>query len=427
MKRKSDDRSTTATAAATTTSSYRLSLNYTNFVWFCHCPFSYCSRSPSTALPTSTESKTFGGVHVIETSRRVAFYSNWNCVFCCLTVFRPVLAKNTQECMCVCVIEQTKQAEVVRRQRQRLQKETEKTNEQKLCGASGAQYECARAREIKRAPKRAAHMYWRDKRERASSAPKNVCTHTQLDTKMRRCRHAVTPRVASLPLPQRCLGICLSLSLSRSIELYNPMKSNKQLKSLYCKLQERCHGEREQERVQINQLEQRDTAKTKTVKQVQKSITMKRLRAKGGKQERACTHTCMHALRYYVHTSYWRMIVCAYTKRVLRCTVCPATAIRPRTPSTAIQRRCQHVMNTKYEPTTTLTNNFYENACCCVCRDSEGNLLRHRALVACVQRWRRRQMWRSTERSLAPPPTPLIFQRGSAEHSHEMLFRWHFL
>lgn len=60
--------------------------------------------------------------------------------------------------MCVCMrvrvcktheIEQIKQAEVVRRQRQRqrLQKEAEKTNKQKLCGTSGAQYECARAKE----------------------------------------------------------------------------------------------------------------------------------------------------------------------------------------------------------------------------------------------------------------------------------------
>lgn len=126
-------------------------------------------------------------------------------------------------CVCVCVcktheIEQTKQAEVVRRQRQRLQKEAEKTNKQKLCGTSGAQYECARAKEIKRAQKRATHMYWRDKRDRESSAPKNVCTHTQLEKKTRRRRHAVTPRVASLPLPQRCLGICLSLSFYRVIQ-----------------------------------------------------------------------------------------------------------------------------------------------------------------------------------------------------------------
>lgn len=43
-----------------------------------------------------------------------------------------------------------------------------------------------------------------------------------------------------------------------------------------------------------NQLEQRDRAKTKTVKQVQKSITMNRLRAKGES----------FALRYYVHMYY---------------------------------------------------------------------------------------------------------------------------
>lgn len=94
-----------------------------------------------------------------------------------------------------------------------------------------------------------------------------------------------------------------SVSLSRSTELYNPMKSNKQLKSLDCKLQERCHGEREQERVQINQLEQRGRAKTKTVKQVQKSITMKRLRAKGEKQrerELAHTHACMRYVITYI-------------------------------------------------------------------------------------------------------------------------------
>lgn len=92
------------------------------------------------------------------------------------------------------------------------------------------------------------------------------------------------------------------------------MKSNKQLKSLDCKLQERCHGEREQERVQINQLEQRGRAKTKTVKQVQKSITMKRLRAKGEKQrERESLHTHMHVcvtlLRTYYVLTYDRVCV----------------------------------------------------------------------------------------------------------------------
>lgn len=50
--------------------------------------------------------------------------------------------------------------------------------------------------------------------------------------------------------------------------------------------------ESKRERVQKNQLEQRDRAKTKTVKQVQKSITMNRLRAKG---ERALRYviTCI--------------------------------------------------------------------------------------------------------------------------------------
>lgn len=52
--------------------------------------------------------------------------------------------------------------------------------------------------------------------------------------------------------------------------------------------------ESKRERVQKNQLEQRDRAKTKTVKQVQKCITMNRLRAKG-ERERALRYviTCI--------------------------------------------------------------------------------------------------------------------------------------
>lgn len=54
--------------------------------------------------------------------------------------------------------------------------------------------------------------------------------------------------------------------------------------------------ESKRERVQKNQLEQRDRAKTKTVKQVQKSITNNRLRAKGERES--------FALRCYVHMYY---------------------------------------------------------------------------------------------------------------------------
>lgn len=125
-------------------------------------------------------------------------------------------------CVRVCKtheIEQIKQAEVVRRQRQRqrLQKEAEKLTNKNYVGQAERN---TSVQERKRTQKRATHMDWRDKREseRESQLGPQKClyTHTRLETKTRRCRHAVTPRVASLSLPQRCFGICLSLSPSLS-------------------------------------------------------------------------------------------------------------------------------------------------------------------------------------------------------------------
>lgn len=116
--------------------------------------------------------------------------------------------------------------------------------------------------ERKRTQKRATHMDWRDKREseRESQLGPQKClyTHTVRDKDATLSTRGYSACRVAVAAPALLWDLSLSLPLSRSIELYNALIRHKQLKSLDWKLQERCHGEREQERVQKNQLEQRD-------------------------------------------------------------------------------------------------------------------------------------------------------------------------